>query len=203
MENRDFDEIHPIFINYGQKACEQEWDSVCRVSRKLAELTEGDNVTFHDPTRIDLSCASGDYVGIFQWSKSQLITGKPKTDPYVENRNMILLSVASSFVESRVNKHEQGTIIAGFRNEWPDTQREFVALMNRVLKFLLSDKSKTITVETPIINYGPQGKAKMVAEFQRYQNILDLTWSCYNPTEGRPCQKCIACKNRKQAFPEC
>lgn len=201
MANRDFDEIHPMFINYGQKACKQEWNSVCRVSRKLAKLIEGDTVSFHNPIRIDLSCTSIDYVRIFQWSKSQLITGKLDANPYVENRNMILISVASSFVESRINEHERGTIITGFRDEWPDTQREFVTLMNRLLKFLLSDKRKIITVEAPIINFGPQGKAKMVAAFQRYKEILDLTWSCYNPTGGKPCQKCKACRDRKQAFP--
>lgn len=199
MSSNDFDIIQPIFINYGQKACEQEWKSVCNVSARLAKLVKGNRI-FRNPKRIDLACSSMSKSGIFQWSKSLLLTGDQKGDPYVENRNMILLSVAASFVESQIGKAQEGVIIAGFRDEWPDTQREFVASMNRVLSFLLAKKEKYIRIEAPIIDYGPHGKCRMVKDFWKYRNILELTWSCWNPLRGERCRICDACRGRKQAL---
>lgn len=202
MSQRDFDEMQPIFIDYGQKACEQEWNAVCEVSKKLAKIAKEIGITFHHPKRIDLSCSSENRGRIFQWSRSKLITGSPDGDPYVENRNMILLSVATSFVESQIRSSEKGIIITGFRDEYPDTKGEFVVLFNCLLTFLFSEHGKSIEIATPIIDYGPFGKKEMVKDFQRYEDIIELTWSCYNPDPetGKPCQICEACRDRKQAL---
>jgi len=200
MEKKDFVKMQPIFINYGQKACKQEWNSVCNISVRLAKLLEEDEVAFYGPKRIELSCTSENYLGIFQWSKSKLITGNASGDPYVENRNMILLSVAASFVETQIKQFDEGIIITGFRDEWEDTQRHFVGLINGILLFLLSKKEKRIKIEAPITDYGPYGKTKMVKDFQRYMDIIRLTWSCYTPVKGEPCGRCEACKQRTKAF---
>lgn len=194
--------MQPIFINYGQKACRQEWKAVCDVSKKLARPIKGTKIVFHSPKRIILMCSPKDTGGIFRWTNSKLITGNLAGNPYIENRNMILLSVTASFVESQIKQSEEGIIVTGFRDEWPDTQREFVALLNCLLAFLLSETGKSIKIEAPIIDYGPNGKAKMVKDFRQYKDIIELTWSCYNPDSvtGEPCRICEACRDRKQAF---
>ena len=202
ISQRDFSEIRPIFINYGQKACEQEWNAVCNVSSKIAELVREDEADFFDPLRIDLRWKSETGFKVFQWSKSKLIAENQKGTHYVENRNLILLSVIASFAESFTRKSEEAIIVTGFRDEFPDTKREFVQLMNCILSFFLRDKGKVIRVEAPIIDYGPRGKKKMVADFRKFKDILKLTWSCYYPKEDEPCHKCRACTDRKEAFPE-
>jgi len=199
-ERRDFTKVQPIFINYGQKAWKQEWKSACAVSEKMADLFNKRRTVFHSPKRIDLHCASADKLGIFQWSKSKIITGNSADSPYIESRNLILLSVAASFVESQIKDSDEGIIVTGFRDEIPDTQREFVALLNCLLAFLMSKTKKTIRVEAPVIDYGPNGKAKMIKNFKEYQDIIESTWSCYIPENGKPCRKCEACRDRKQSL---
>jgi len=199
LKNRDFTKMQPIFINYGQKAWKQEWIAVQKISEKIAELPNLDEKIFLNPQYIDLNCVSED-TKIFNWSKSQLITGKSDADPYLENRNMVLLSIGASFVESKILPGDTGIIITGFRNEWEDTQKDFVKSINEVFEFLFSEKKKTIRVETPIIKYGPKGKTKMVNTYQKYKYILDLTWSCYTPKiTVESCRNCEACRNRTKA----
>jgi 7-cyano-7-deazaguanine synthase len=201
IQKRDFRELQSIFIDYGQKARQEEWGSVLAVSQKLVELIDGRDVVFRNPKRIILSCTTGQD-RIFQWSRSRLIIGNSGKDPYVENRNMILISTAASYVESQIGKSEHGIIITGFRNEYSDTRREFIAALNRLFKVLLDGKKKIVSVEAPIIDYGPRGKGKLLSDFKKYSDIISLTWSCYEPVAGKPCKKCQACTDRKDAFTE-
>lgn len=196
----DFAEVQPIFVNYGQKACEQEWKAARTVTNKMSELLGMRRTLFHTPKRIDLYCHSEGKLSIFQWSRSKIITGNSASSPYAENRNLILLSVAASFVESQIGNSDEGTIVTGFRDEYPDTQREFVALLNCLLSFLLSKTKKTIRVEAPVIGYGPDGKARMIKDFEKYLDIIKSTWSCYIPRNGKQCHRCEACRDRKESL---
>jgi 7-cyano-7-deazaguanine synthase len=201
IKSLESSEIQPIFIDYGQKAHEQEWNSVLEVSRKLAKLVNERKTVFKKPKRIVLSCTTSQD-RIFQWSRSRLIIGNVGKDPYVENRNMILISAAASYAESQIEESQQGIIITGFRDEYSDTRREFVSSLNSIFKILLAEKRKTIRIEAPIIDYGPTGKGRLLFDFQKYKEIIDLTWSCYEPEDGKPCKKCQACTGRKDALIE-
>jgi queuosine biosynthesis protein QueC len=201
IQKSDYDELQPIFIDYGQKAREQEWNSVYNVSKKLALLVDIRAVNFRNPKRIDL-LTHEQTERVFGWSKSKIMKGSVGQDPYLENRNMVLLSLAASYVESQIKEHEEGIIVTGFRNEFPDTQKEFVGLMNNLFAFLLLEKKKIVSIETPIIDYGPRGKALLLKDFRKFKEIIDLTWSCYEPDNDKPCQRCEACTDRKQAFHE-
>jgi len=202
MQKPDFVEMQPIFIDYGQKAREQEWNSVCNISQKLALLIDKTTTKFRNPRRIDVSSMARQTERVFAWSKSKLIEGNKGQDPYVENRNMVLLSLASSYVESQIGEFEEGIIVTGFRNEFPDTKTEFVSLLNDLFAFLLQEKGKIITIRAPVIDYGPRGKKQLLEDFRDFKEIIDLTWSCYEPDMGRPCQNCCACTDRKQAYYE-
>jgi 7-cyano-7-deazaguanine synthase len=202
IEEATFDEIQPVFIDYGQKARKQEWSSVLDISKKLELLVDKEKVCFRNPKRIDLYTANNPLERVFNWSRSQLIIGNYGRNPYLENRNLVLLSLISSYVESQLKRHENGKIIVGFRNEFADTKGEFVRLYNGILDFLLKEEMKTITVEAPIIDYDEQtGKRRLVRDFSRYHEIIALTWSCYEPNgNGNKCGKCDACMERKQAL---
>lgn len=146
--------------------------------------------------------SAADQDRIFQWSRSRLILGNSGEDPYVENRNLVLISTAASYAESQIEKSQQGIIVTGFRDEYSDTRREFVASLNCLFKILLDGKKKAIRIEAPIIEYGSRGKGKLLSDFQKYKEIICLTWSCYEPEDGKPCKKCQACTGRKDAFIE-
>jgi 7-cyano-7-deazaguanine synthase len=201
IQKPDFIEIKPIFIDYGQKARIQEWSSVRNVSQRLAQLLEG-RTRFQDPVIIELATKPDSVNRAFAWSDSMLITGNSGRNPYLENRNMVLLSIAASYVESQIEESQEGIIVTGFRDEFPDTKREFVGLMNCLFSFLLKDRGKTVTIEAPVIEYGPDGKSRLLEDFKNFKEIIDLTWSCYDPKDGKPCRTCGACTDRKQAFEE-
>jgi 7-cyano-7-deazaguanine synthase len=202
IQQNDFSDFQPVFFDYGQKARKEEWTAVSRVSKEIQRLDLiPEKVCFHEPKFVELSSSQhGGANSIFAWSRSELIDQKAVNNPYLENRNMILLSIIASYVESQISENDEAVIITGFRNEFPDTKAEFVFQLNSLLAFLLKETKKKISIEAPIIDYGPGGKRKMILDFKAYENIINLTWSCYRPIDGKPCNKCDACRDRKQAF---
>ena len=192
IERNDCERIIPVFVNYGQKSVEHEWDSVKKVAKKMKVFASDKGITLEQPVRIDLKTKEG--FGTFDWSKSQLLTGNSKASAYVENRNMILISVVASYAESMIRGKEEAVIATGFRHEWEDTSPEFVNAINNVFKVL----NNRVRVEAPVIQF--KNKKKLVREHEKYKQFFDLTWSCYMPANGKPCGICDACTNRKEAL---
>ena len=142
FEIKDFTGVQPIFIDYGQKACENEWTAVTKITKMIKEKFQDDKIKFFEPKRIDLHCSCKGADPVFHWSKSQLFSGDRDGCPYVENRNMILLSIAASFIETKIRRLDEGEIITGFRNEYADTKQEFTDSMNKVFSLVYSKLKK-------------------------------------------------------------
>lgn len=53
-----------------------------------------------------------------------------------------------------------------------------------------------VSVLTPLIF---MTKTRVVEEAKRRGVVLDNTWSCYSPVDGKPCGVCLACETRIQA----
>ena len=47
----------------------------------------------------------------------------------------------------------------------------------------------------PVIGYTKKDMYTEAAEY-KYEDILNLTWSCWYPRKGKPCGKCIMCRER-------
>jgi 7-cyano-7-deazaguanine synthase in queuosine biosynthesis len=47
----------------------------------------------------------------------------------------------------------------------------------------------------PIIGYNKEDMYNEAVEYN-YEDILNLTWSCWYPRKGKPCGKCIMCRER-------
>jgi queuosine biosynthesis protein QueC len=200
IKKKDFDRLHPVFFNYGQRACEQEWTAVQKIWERLPFVTRIDGKRFVPPTRINLYDDSTNGTPLFSWSKAELFPWGSKGNFYVENRNMVLASIAASFAEAHIDYGETAQIITGFRDEFNDTKAEFLRRVNRTILYVLAGKKKVV-LKAPIIHYGEEGKTRMVQDFKRYEEILRLTWSCYDPTpKGEPCKKCDACRGTIKAL---
>ena len=192
IERNDFERIAPVFVNYGQKSVEQEWDSVRKVVENMKILYGDKGVKIEPPVRVDLKTREG--FGIFDWSKSKLITGNRKASDYIENRNMILISVVASYAESVITENQEAVIVTGFRHEWEDTSPEFVDAINSVFKVL----NNRVRLEAPVIKF--RDKKMLLKVHEKYRQFFDLTWSCYTPANGKPCGTCSACTSRKEAL---
>ena len=128
--------------------------------------------------------------------KEVLGDATPKT--YVPNRNMILLSIAAAYAETR----NVETLITGLQvhdeyGYW-DTTARFVNKLND----LMSENRKIkIKVVAPFVTLSKIEELTLLKELDGNVDFLANTLTCYNPNDkGESCGKCPSCSERINAF---
>ncbi len=119
--------------------------------------------------------------------------GIPST--YVPGRNLIFLSIATSFAETI--KGDALFIGAHTRDfsGYPDCRKAFFDIFKKVITKGTKD-GKHIKIYAPLIN---KNKKEIIRIGLRLKVPFELTWSCYKG--GRhPCGVCDSCLFRKKAF---
>ncbi len=120
---------------------------------------------------------------------------------WVPARNLVMLSVASSFAEGLSNAVD---IIVGFDEQeartFPDNSRRFVRNFNKTLSDAVLEKE--IKVVAPLID---MDKKEIVRTAQRMGAPIELSCSCYRPRgfiNHRPvhCGSCQSCILRHRGF---
>ena len=111
----------------------------------------------------------------------------------VPNRNMIFLSIAAGFAISKNIKHIFYGAHAGDHAIYPDCRPEFVGAMKRVLELC---HYEPVILHVPYLNID---KGDIAIKGTKLNVDYSLTWTCYNGSE-KPCGKCGACIERKEAF---
>lgn len=126
--------------------------------------------------------------------------GIPST--YVPARNTLFLANALSLAESQgVNRLFFGANSYD-RNSYPDCRPAYFEAFNRLLPLATKaadDPSLTIQIVTPFVHWT---KKEIIEEGLRLKAPLPLSWSCYDPFQGRHCGLCDACLLRKKGFQE-
>jgi len=122
-------------------------------------------------------------------------TGIPST--YVPARNLIFLSIATSFAESI----KAGALFIGAHTQdysgYPDCMKRFFDLFKKVITSGTKD-GKHIRICAPLVN---KNKKEIIKLGRRLKVPFNLTWSCYKG--GRvPCGTCDSCCFRARAFKE-
>lgn len=112
---------------------------------------------------------------------------------YVQNRNMILLSLAAAFAESR----DCGVVYYGAQSQdeysyW-DCNQDFLQRINAVLAL---NRGQRVQIKAPFIQ---SRKSELVRLGRDLGVDFSSTWSCYKGGE-RPCQVCPTCIERQKAF---
>lgn len=126
------------------------------------------------------------------------VLGEPQPVTYVPNRNMIMLSIAASYAETKGITD----IICGFQSNdtygYHDTTTSFLDKINSVLS---ENRTHKITVKAPFINLTKYYEVKAVYELDGNVDLFKNTITCYNPNEkGESCGVCPSCAERLQAF---
>ena len=121
--------------------------------------------------------------------------GIPST--YVPGRNLIFLSIATSFAETI--KGDALFIGAHTRDfsGYPDCRKAFFDIFKRVITIGTKD-GKHIKIYAPLIN---KNKKEIIKIGLRLKVPFELTWSCYKG-ERHPCGVCDSCLFRIRAFKE-
>ena len=115
---------------------------------------------------------------------------------YVPNRNMMLLSIAASFTESRKCSHLFYGAQAQDEYGYWDCTVDFLDKINSV--FALNRRTP-VSVKAPFVNLS---KGKVVSIGQEIGVNYAHSWTCYRGGD-KPCLVCPSCIERKLAFTEC
>lgn len=190
LKSKSDSELYALSFNYGQNN-NKELHASRIVARKCA-------VKDHKIINIDFS----------QFAISALISDgtlafineeKEIRDPipYVPNRNMIFLSIASAYAET-IGANE---IYLGVNKQdsvgYPDCSKEFIKCFQHTINLSLK-KHRFIKVVTPFIDYN---KTQIVQIGLEMGLDYRMTFSCYYPTKlGQECDKCHSCLMRNEAL---
>jgi 7-cyano-7-deazaguanine synthase len=132
--------------------------------------------------------------------KNELSTKKiPNT--YVPGRNILFLSFAVSFAESRDIQNIYIGVNALDYSGYPDCRPEFIQAFEKAIQ--LGTKSgtekKLIRIETPLLH---MSKKEIILLGKKIKVPFGMTHSCYDPKKSIPCGECDSCLLRKKGFQE-
>ena len=126
------------------------------------------------------------------------ILGVPTPASYVPNRNMIMLSIATSYAETV----DAQLVITGLQAQdeysYFDTTQRFVDAINAVLSQM---RQRKVQVFAPFISLNKSDEIKELLSWDGSVDLLAGTITCYNPNEaGESCGACPSCAERIMAF---
>jgi 7-cyano-7-deazaguanine synthase len=183
-------EIYALHVNYGQRTERRELRSAKTIAAQLGakefiEVNLGYLSQFGDSSLTDRSIEVEEYDEDRQ--------GIPNT--YVPFRNANLLSIATSFAESR----KADAVFIGVQSldysGYPDCRPQFIEAFQKVVDTGTRDDT-CITLLTPFIS---MTKRDILERGLVLGVPYEHTWSCYQ-REDKACGVCGSCHFRKEAF---
>ncbi len=185
-----YNNIKILFFNYGQRTLKQE--------RKYSRLcAKNINAEFKEINLEYLKNISSSLLNKnikLNKIKNLKDTKKESDKFYVPGRNTAFLIYTISLLEA-LNKNYN--IFTGFKSEgresYPDTTKEYVNVMNKLIKVSTNLKTKIIA---PLIN---KDKDEIILIGKKLGVNFANTYSCYAGNKEH-CGYCLACKLRQAAF---
>ncbi len=163
-------EVCPLFIDYGQRAAQREWETCQRVHAQLGLPT---------PTRMDLS----GFGGVI---RSGLTSEEldVKADAFTPGRNLMFLLMGSAYA------YQVGasTIAVGLLAErfslFPDQRSEFIEQAECAIAAALGRRIKIVM---PLADFSKADVVRLAQE-----KGIAGTYSCH-AGGSQPCGQCISC----------
>lgn len=126
------------------------------------------------------------------------VLGDPRPKTYVPNRNMILMSIAAAYAETR----NVDTILCGLQVHdeygYHDTTQRWV---NKVNDLLSENRIIKIKLVAPFSKLSKYDELQLLREMDSNLQLTSFTLTCYNPNEeGDSCGKCPSCSERIANF---
>ncbi|MCU0630893.1 MAG: 7-cyano-7-deazaguanine synthase QueC [Methanoregulaceae archaeon] len=183
-------EIYALHVNYGQRTERRELRSAKTIAallgtKEFIEVNLGYLSQFGDSSLTDRSIEVEEY--------DENRQGIPNT--YVPFRNANLLSIATSFAESR----NADAVFIGVQSldysGYPDCRPQFIEAFQKVVDTGTRDGTR-ITLLTPFIS---MTKRDILERGLVLGVPYEHTWSCYQ-REDKACGVCGSCHFRKEAF---
>jgi 7-cyano-7-deazaguanine synthase len=124
--------------------------------------------------------------------------GIPNT--YVPGRNLLFLSYAVSYAESRDIKNIFIGVNALDFSGYPDCRPDFIASFEETANLATGNANKKkIKIITPLME---MSKMQIVLLGKHLKVPFGKTHSCYSPIQKKPCGQCDSCRLRAKGFSE-
>ena len=184
----DFDEVHAISFNYGQRH-DKELDCACetafklKVNYRVIALDFFKYITTSSLTNPDIDVA-----------KTRDVLGDAQTVNYVPFRNQMMLSICCAYAESvGANTVYHGAAQVDTQAGYWDGSNEFMAAINSLTSL---NRKHRIKIEAPLIELS---KREIIEWGLELDVPFSHTWTCYEGKE-KACGECTACSSRLQGF---
>jgi 7-cyano-7-deazaguanine synthase len=183
-------DIHALHVNYGQRTERKELASAKKIAgllgaREFIEISLDYLRQFGDSSLTDPAI----HVEVYDESRASL----PNT--YVPFRNANLLSIATSFAESRRADAIYIGVQALDYSGYPDCRPQFIDAFQKVIDTGTRDGTN-IQLVTPFIS---KTKKDILELGLKLGVPYEHTWSCYQQ-EDAACGVCGSCHFRQEAF---
>lgn len=162
--------VYPLFIDYGQKANQKEWDT-CQLVHSQLGLPK--------PTRMDLSG-----FGKVIHSGLTSVEMDVKHDAFTPGRNLMFLLMGSAYAYQVGATSISVGLLAEQFSLFPDQRTEFISQAENTIKIALG---RHIKIATPLFNFSKADVVKLAQE-----KGITGTYSCHNGG-SEPCGHCISC----------
>jgi 7-cyano-7-deazaguanine synthase len=185
-------DIYALHVNYGQRTERRELSAAKKIAGLLG-AEEFIEVSLDYLRQFGESSLTDRSIEVERFDRS--VAGMPNT--YVPFRNANLLSIATSFAESR----RADAIFIGVQaldySGYPDCRPQFIEAFQKVVDTGTRDDTH-INLITPFIS---KTKKEILEIGTRLGVPYVYTWSCYQ-REDEACGICGACHFRQEAFKE-
>lgn len=162
--------VYPLYIDYGQRASQKEWDTCQLMHSQLGLPT---------PTRMDLSG-----FGRVIHSGLTSVEMDVKADAFTPGRNLMFLLMGSAYAYQVGASSVSVGLLAERFSLFPDQRLEFIAQAERAIEAALGRRIKVVT---PLADFS---KADVVQLAQK--KGIAGTYSCH-VGGSEPCGQCISC----------
>jgi len=162
--------IAPLFVDYGQRAVEQEW-MACQAVHKYLGLPQ--------PKKMDLS-GFGEIISTGLTSLEKDV----KTEAFTPGRNLLFLLAGTSYAyQIGANSVAIGLLSEKF-SLFPDQKALFLEKAEQTLAVAVG---RPIRILAPLFEFSKADVCQLA-----HQKGIEGTYSCHKGSE-KPCGECIAC----------
>ncbi len=194
VEKYGAENVKALTFDYGQK---QAWEVICAIKSTTYLGVEHEVIDAAFLGAISQGFSANVDKNI-EMPTIEDVIGDPRPKTYVPNRNMILLSIAAAYAETK----KIDTIICGLQvhdeYNYHDTTQRFVDKLNDVLS---ENRIIKIKIISPFSKLSKTDEIKILLDLDNSIELLKFTLTCYNPTFGGvSCGKCPSCSERLRAF---
>ncbi|WP_299809500.1 7-cyano-7-deazaguanine synthase QueC [uncultured Shewanella sp.] len=189
---QQFDEVHGITFDYGQRHREE-----IEIAKTLGSKLNLASHKVMDVTLLNelaISALTRDSITV---SNELMDNGLPNT--FVPGRNILFLTLAGIYAyQLGADVVITGVCETDFSG-YPDCRNDFVKAMQAALE---QGMDKKLTIQTPLMWLDKAETWALADKYQSLDLIRHETLTCYNGLKGDGCGTCPACLLRKRGLEE-